>query len=340
MAIGFALVFIYCGCDWRPEPSFVDWAHCLPDSPAARSMVWLSEHLTIFSNAGEGLVRQIKHNMKGHHGVYLLGTNYPRAVWYYFPLALCIKLTMPLLLVLPALAFWRRRGFINWAMLSAAALLVFSFNCRVQIGIRLVLPLVVMLIVGVAASLVRAASASKTGWPRRFVAIGVVAGVAWTAVASAWIWPNGLCYVNEFWGGPQRGYLCLSDSNYDWGQGVRELAQWRRDKGLERLDVWYFGSDPAVNRPPLRHLPLHTLPLARPEDVPAFARSRYIAVGTTLLFGTGDCGPTCRQATEFFRHREPIARTSTFLIYDLFPARADRPVTVAEKTVSHSRNRP
>ncbi|HVC92269.1 MAG TPA: hypothetical protein VND64_01200, partial [Pirellulales bacterium] len=340
MAIGFALVFIYCGCDWRPEPSFVAWAHKLPDSPAARSMVWFSEHLTIFSNAGEGLVRQIKHNMKGHHGAYLLGTNYPRAVWYYFPLALCVKLTIPLLLALPALAIWRRRGFVNWAMLSAAALLVFSFNCRVQIGIRLVLPLVVLLIVGVAAALVRAASEAGTGWPRRIVAIGVVAGVGWTAVSSVRVWPNGLCFINEFWGGPQSGHLCLSDSNYDWGQGVRELAQWQRDEGLEQLDVWYFGTDPAVNRPPLRHLPLHTLPLARPDDVAAFAQARYIAVGTTLLFGTGDCGPTCRQASEFFRRREPCARTTTFLIYDLAPSSADGPVTVAEKTARDSGSRP
>jgi len=340
MAIGFVLVFMYCGCDWRPEPSFVAWAHKLPDSPVARSMVWLSEHLTIFSNAGEGLVRQIKHNMKGHHGAYLLGTNYPRAVWYYFPLALCIKLTIPLLMVIPAMAFWRRNGLVNWAMLSAGALLVFSVTCRVQIGIRLVLPLVVMLIIGVAAALVRAASESGTGWQRRVVAIGVVAGVTWTAVSSSQAWPNGLCYINEFWGGSERGYLCLSDSNYDWGQGVRELAQWRRDRGLEQLDVWYFGTDPAINWPPLRNVPLHTLPLARADDVPAFIQGRYVAVGTSLLFGTGDCGPACPQATEFFRHRKPFARTTTFLIYDLSPSSTDGPVTVAEKTAPRSRNRP
>ena len=53
-------------------------------------MVWLSEHLRIFPNAGEGLAYQIKHNVRGH-GVYLFGDWEPRAVWYYFPAALAIK---------------------------------------------------------------------------------------------------------------------------------------------------------------------------------------------------------------------------------------------------------
>ncbi|HEV3023006.1 MAG TPA: hypothetical protein VGX76_11075, partial [Pirellulales bacterium] len=323
-----------------PEPSFVSWAHKLPDSPGAAAMIWLSEHLTIFSNAGEGLVRQIKHNMRGHHGAYLLGTTYPRAVWYYFPLALCIKLSAPLLALPPIVAFWRRNVLVNWALVSAAALLLFSLTCRVQIGIRLVLPLVVLLVIGVSAAMVVAVREAGAGWPRRIVTAGVVASVAWTAVSAERVWPNGLCFVNEFWGGPAHGYLCLSDSNYDWGQGVRELAEWSRAKGLERLDVWYFGTDPAMSRPPLHNLPLHTLPLACAEDVPAFTHGRYIAVGTTLLYGTADCGPACGKAIEFFRALAPVDRTTTFLVYDLGPTVGRAGARTTEKTAANPRSRP
>jgi hypothetical protein len=339
MALGLVLVFLFCGCDGRPEPSFVAWAHQLPASRGADAMVWLSEHLTVFSNAGEGLIRQIKHNMRGHHGAYLLGTTYPRAVWYYFPLAMCIKLSAPLVAAPVIVAFWRRRALANWALVSAAGLLLFSFTCRVQIGIRLVLPLVVLLVVGMAAAVVVALGEMRAGRRRQIVAAIVVASVAWTVVSAQQVWPNGLCYVNEFWGGPARGYLCLSDSNFDWGQGVRELARWPRAKRLEQLDVWYFGTDPAVDRTPLRHVPLHTLPLTRPGDVPAFVQGRYVAVGTTLLYGTADCGPACANAIEFFRSLAPVDRTTTFLIYDLAAYQVAAGTSATKATAANLRSR-
>ena len=59
-------------------------------------MVWLSDHLCIFAIAGEGLVRQIKHNLHGH-STYLLGQGDARSFWYYFPVLLTIKLTLPVL---------------------------------------------------------------------------------------------------------------------------------------------------------------------------------------------------------------------------------------------------
>lgn len=315
-ALGFAVAFIYCGSDWRAEPSFVAWAQSLPAGAGRDVMLWISEHLRIFSNAGEGLVRQVKHNMRGHHGAYLLGQTFDRPVWYYFPLALTIKLSLPLLVAAAAAAVRYPRRLLNWAGLAALALLAFSLNCRVQIGIRLVLPLIVLLIMALAAALVVAARQAATV-RRRLLAGGAVAAVAWTALASCRAWPEGLCYVNELWGGAADGYWCLSDSNYDWGQGVKELSRWRQDQRLDRLDVWYFGTDPAANLPPLRMLPLHLLPLSRPEDVPLFAQSRYLAVGTTLLYGTPVSAPAHQRAVEFFRGRQPVARTATFLIYDL-----------------------
>ena len=80
---GIVLTFIYCGSDWQPQRSFVAWAQSLPDGLAHDSMVLLSENLRIFPNAGSGLVRQVTHNVRGH-GVYILGREDMRAVWYYF----------------------------------------------------------------------------------------------------------------------------------------------------------------------------------------------------------------------------------------------------------------
>ncbi|HET6880118.1 MAG TPA: glycosyltransferase family 39 protein, partial [Pirellulales bacterium] len=346
--IGMAVTFVYCGCDWRAEPSFVAWAHSLPEGQTHDVMVWMSERLTIFSNAGEGLVRQVKHNMRGHHGSYLLGHVYDQSLWYYFPVALTIKLVLPLLIAPlallfdfivkrlfasrlgqanlrtpadhagggPALARASLSHPTNWALVAALVLFAFSLNCRVQIGIRLVLPLVAFLVVGLAGSLAIAIRRSRQDVRPVWMAFATAA-VLWTGFSAWRVWPEGLCYANELWGGPADGYLCLSDSNYDWGQGLKELAVWREQHGLKHLDVWYFGADPAVNAEPFRQLPLHLLPIGQPFPLPMWIQGRYLAVSTTLLYGTSTEMPTHRAAVEFLRTREPVARTSTFLIYDV-----------------------
>lgn len=323
--IGLLVMLVYCGTDGRPEPSFVAWAHKLPDGAWGQSMVWISEHLTIFSNGLEGLVRQIKHNVRGHHGAFLLGTTHARSVWYYFPLALAIKLTAPALGLPWLLAGISRKSLFNWPCLVAAALLLFSVTCRVQIGIRLVLPLVVVLLVGLSAAWVQTVTLASGAWRRRLLAGGGAAAVAWTAWSAAHVWPHGLSYTNELWGGTSQGYLCLSDSNYDWGQGVKELEQWRRRQGLPELDVWYFGSDPAVGEGPLRMVKLHVLPLAGPTDVTRFVPGRYLAASTTMVYGTStrDAVVAHGRAADFLRHQTPVARTTTFLIYDLAPTKEE-----------------
>ncbi len=314
IAYGMVLVFVYCGSDWRQEPSFVAWAHGLPDGRVGRNMIWLAENLRIFTNAGQGLVKQIQHNFRGH-GAFLLGEVTRRAFWYYFPIALTIKLSMPLLLMPLVLATLHPRVLANWALLAATALLALSLTYRVQIGIRLVLPLVTLAAVGLAAAVTQACREDASGWKRRTLAAMAGAGVAWTTVAAVAVWPHGLCYTNELWGGTERGYRLLSDSNCDWGQGLKDLARWQRDQGTSLVDVWYFGTDPSLKSLPLREVPLHALPVKRPDDVIARVRGQYLAVSTTLLYGVFST-EAHRQAVAFLRTRRSVARTMTFLIYD------------------------
>jgi hypothetical protein len=296
-------------------------------------MVWIAEHLRLFSNAGEGLVRQIKHNVRGH-GTYLLGRVADRSIWYYFPVALTIKLCVPVLLLPMVLAVTRPRSLVNWACLAALGLLAFSVTCRVQIGIRLVLPLVALALVGLAAAVIRSVAAVQErgirlqSFGRALAyapALFALAAVLWGSVAAVRVWPNGLCYTNELWGGTRQGYLALSDSNYDWGQGLKELARWQQQRGRPPLAVWYFGTDPVLQKLPVKELRFHTLPIASPDDVRERVRGRYVAVSTTLLYGS--LGTVVRsgppqearafaQTMAFLHEYQPVSRTSTFLIYD------------------------
>jgi hypothetical protein len=317
LAIGSALVFVYCGCDWMPEPSFVAWAQHLPaGSLSGRTMLWIAEHLRIFSNAGEAIVRQIRHNMRGvgPDCTYLMG-RLGRAFWYYYPVALSIKLSLGLLILLVTIVLVSPRALRNWPIAAAIPLFILSLLSRLQIGLRLMFPLVAFLIIGTSVAATIAARAAN-GHRRvsNLIRAEAIAAILWAAVAAITVWPNGICYTNEAWGGTPMGYLYLSDSNYDWGQGLPELSRWIRRNGAGEINVWYFGLDPAITAPPFIQQRIE----AAGTDVSVESlRGRYLAVGTTMLYGRIYSHSSSQSVIgEFLRRCRSSSRTTTFLIYD------------------------
>ena len=307
-------VFWYCGSDWLPSPSFVSWSKQLPDGPLRSGMVWFAEHLRIFSNAGMALVRQFRHNIQGH-GVFLLGQIARRAIWYYFPVALSIKSPLPLLLLPLLLAAVCRGALRNWANLAAFALLGFSLVCRVQTGVRLVLPLIPLALIGLSAALVVAREQVRWDLLRPGLTAACVLSGGWLFWASAYVWPNGLCYTNELWGGTVNGYRCLSDSNYDWGQGLKELACWQQEHQATDLHVVYYGTDTSLWKLPVRPLIVGNLRL-NSDGLPLSARGRLLAVGTSILYGSvSENFEDLHTLAQTVRQLTPLDRTTTFLIY-------------------------
>jgi hypothetical protein len=312
--LGLIAVFCYCGSDWTASPSFVQWAHELPEGPARSGLVWFAEHLCIFSNAGMALVRQFRHNVQGH-GVFLLDQVERRAIWYYFPLAVSIKSPLPLLAVPLLLAGICRRALWNWAFLAALALLGFSLVCRVQTGIRLMLPLISLAVVGMAAALVSARTHLAPTRMRSLLTASWVLSGAWLLGASLTVWPEGLCYTNELWGGTPNGYRCLSDSNYDWGQGLKELAAWQEEHQVRDLHVLYYGTDPALKQLPMKPLTVRDLQLG-PDHLPISVQGGTLAVGTTIVYGSVSKEfPNLHILARSLRRLTPVDRTATFLIY-------------------------
>jgi hypothetical protein len=321
VGLGLVAVFIYCGSDWCVSPSFVAWAHSLPEGAPRTVMGWCADHCRIFSNAGMALVRQVRHNVQGH-GVFLAGQVARRAIWYYFPAALSIKATAPMLLLPVVLAVASRRALGNWACRVALALLVFSLVCRVQIGIRLMLPLLALACIGLAGALARGWQDLPGGGRKKLlVGAGVMAAV-WMGWGAWYVWPHGLCFTNEFWGGTALGYRRLSDSNYDWGQGLKELAEWQRRHRADNLDVLYYGMDPAVDRLPMRRLPYDDLNPEPGGEVPPQMLGRRVAVSTTVLYGSFSEAPQFKALVSWLRPFRPVDRTATFLIYHFPPAQA------------------
>lgn len=316
VALGLGFTFVVCGCDWKAEPSFIAWAESLPDGPLARGLVWTAHHATVFSNAGVAIVRQIKHNMQGH-GAYLLGTTSPRALWYFFPVALTIKLALPLLLLPLLLTALSPRSLRNAALALAAVLLLFSLNCRVQIGVRLVMPLIAFLAVGVGVALGDALTRLEAGWQRRTLFGAATVGVGWMAVAVALVWPNGLCYVNELWGGTRHAPEYVSGSDYDWGQGVRDLDRWRERHHAE-VALLYYGTDPLARSDHFTYLHADHLPAK--EQLRATVGDRDLAVSMCLLYGPRLKHDRLNAVLDHLRTQRPAERTTFFVIYRFGPS--------------------
>jgi len=309
--LGFAWVFLYCGSDWRTEPGFIRMANGLPEGLWRTIMLFVAENLKIFPNAGQGIFYQIAHNFRGH-GVFVMGNWFPRAVWYYFPVALTMKLTLPVMLLLAGLLITRPRSFAHPLGLIVAILFLFTFNCRVQIGIRLILPFVSFLMIGLAVAFVRAWPEHRPRWSFH---AGVTALAAIMMVPMMLAWPHGLCWFNRLWGGPDEGYRYLSDSNYDWGQGLDDLTRWREEHGQPRMKMWYYGSDPRARQHETNVFFAH-INLKSAEEFNQIVKGHYVAVGTTIMHSNPTPSPSGEIALSVLKTKKPIARTMTFFIYD------------------------
>lgn len=321
---GFLLTLIYCGSDWKPEGSFSKWAYSLnPDRIGVTTVRWLADNVAIFHNAGTALVRQIMHNLQGH-GVYYLGDVDTRSFRTYFPVLLTNKLPIPILLSPLLLLLFKRRALNQPVLWIALILFLFSFNTKVQIGIRMMFPLVVFLIVGICVAWVDVLSSLADSISRKLAAVTVGCGLVWLLTSLITIWPHGLNYANEFWGGPQRIHRFFSDSNLDWGQGLPELTKWSQEAKVKNLSLWYFGTDPMRDE-----LPFHTFSID-PNDCADLREKlerlpgKYLAVSTTLVCGSylhpNNKKAYCIEAVEMaelLRKHKPIARTTTFFVYDV-----------------------
>lgn len=181
--------------------------------------------------------------------------------------------------------------------------------------------LAVILIAAAWASEVQRAGASKSGPQRNSRALRGVLGaiVAWAALQAMLVWPHAMPHVNALWGGSTDGYRLVTMSNYDWGQGIPQLAQWREQNAQRQLIVWYFGNDHHVHN---FNAQVWTEE-RRFSSEAAFLRrvqGHYVAVGTTILYGAqgeANCNEhRCNPGVAVLRRLQPVDRTATFLIYD------------------------
>lgn len=69
--------------------------------------------------------------------------------------------------------------------------------------------------------------------------------IGWYLLENIKIFPYYLAYFNQVIGGPSQGYKYVVDSNLDWGQDLKRLAQWIEKNNIPKIEMDYFGwADP------------------------------------------------------------------------------------------------
>lgn len=181
---------------------------------------------------------------------YLFGQLKLGGWWYYFLAAFAAKATVPVLMLIPIALVSLKTGFIDrWGeiiLISGIALYVIINSIGAsQIGFRYLLPMFPLLFIWTS-RVVTPLAASRAG-------IGAIAVLLlWQAWAAIHAFPNYIPYFNELAGGPARGPAVLDDSNVDWGQGVKQAAEYVRAHHLENVNMYTFSP---FDNPPYYGLP-------------------------------------------------------------------------------------
>jgi 4-amino-4-deoxy-L-arabinose transferase-like glycosyltransferase len=221
-------------------------------TPASvRAILWFDRHRLLPQPFSAGLIGVYREMLR--HTNYLLGeVRIGRGWWYYFPLAMLLKLPLATLVVFAlatvvlisrrvSLSTKQRRGLLAIAA-ATVVYLVFAMMQSINHGVRHMLP--VYALFAVAAGLLVARSRDR--WPKPTVIVTSILALGLLAESLA-SYPNYLAFFNLAVGGSRGGLHLLGDSNLDWGQDLPLLAEWqRRHPDVRIYNACYGTADPAA----------------------------------------------------------------------------------------------
>jgi 4-amino-4-deoxy-L-arabinose transferase-like glycosyltransferase len=250
-----------------------------------------------------GVSAALRHTGRGHTA-YLFGEVSQAGWWYYSPVALAVKTPLAFLALLSfgsCLAWKRRaRGVYTAPAAFALGVLLPSMAGNVNIGVRHVLPVYIGFAIIGGLGLLRLLEWAET---RKWASWTAATLLGWIAVSGAVHHPSYLAYFNALAGDePEK---VLVDSDLDWGQDTKRLANRLRELGANEV------SFVAMDVPPGKLEVWPGLPVVRPI-APFTPLARWTAVGPTawkLMRFNGGTQPL------WFERLKPRERVGALLLY-------------------------
>ncbi|TSC52353.1 MAG: hypothetical protein LiPW39_596 [Parcubacteria group bacterium LiPW_39] len=244
--------------------------------PLADFIYWLAGVPILRALAQYGLgLAMVLQRATGGNTVYFLGQISNLGSRLYFPTVYLIKETLTLhiltsiALVLAIIGFFKSKIYrfgnllefltshiAEFLMLCFIALYWFSsISSILNIGVRHILPtfsFIFLLVAALSAGWLEkhlfcylAFFQQKQPLAKKIIPLGILAVfsilIGWQMISVISVFPSFLAYFNELAGGPAGGYRYVTDSNLDWGQDLKRLAQWTQKYNIGQIYVDYFG---------------------------------------------------------------------------------------------------
>jgi len=262
-----------------------------------------------------GVYWQLHHSQEGHPAG-LLGMFSQRGWWYYFPVAFALKSTLPFLLVSLASLGWaahrviyKREHRILFLIVPFVVYTFFVMMSPIDIGVRYYLPAYAFLFISSGALLDNLLRKQLPGRTRLALTSIVFLMLAWMAVEVLRAYPNYMPYMNQL-ASARPHWWYLSDSNVEWGDDVKDLAQYLHGRGETRVRALLLGGYVTLGFYGVEYLDA----LSPVEPAPP----RYLALGASFLNGSTVPGHEI--------NGEPATETERVNTFDEFRRRAPEAV--------------
>lgn len=182
---------------------------------------------------------------------FILGHFFSGGVWYYFIIAFLVKEPLSLIILLfSGIFYWifrkRKLEFHDWVLIIPVSVyLLASLASKLNIGIRHLLPIYPFIFIFIGYFVSELYEKYKNASKQKFLIFNFIILIlfVWYLFANISIYPYYMTYFNELAGGPKNGVKLLSDSNIDWGQDMKRLANWLKEQNItEPIKMEYFWS--------------------------------------------------------------------------------------------------
>ena len=183
-------------------------------------------------------------HVTGEHPAFAFGQISSEGWWWYYPATLAIKVAIPIyVFILLMLIYWRKLRHLDWfteiyLWIIPAVLMVMGMIGHIDIGIRYMLPIFPFIFISSSRLAVlidfRDIFRKKIDCGTSLVTLFISVLLLWYIISSITTFPHYLSYFNETIGSYQNGYKYLTDSNVDWGQDAKRLAEWVKNSELSK----------------------------------------------------------------------------------------------------------
>ncbi len=264
------------------EPADVRWVQTMSAPTFDR---WMT-----FFNVGSKVVptyflfgqyNVLLHNRDGHP-TSLLGQYNRNGWWYYFPVAFAIKTSLPFLILSVAAlgwalwATWKRDWRFLWLIVPFALYAAFSMSSRINIGIRHFLPAYPFLFI---AGGVLVDRLLRVRYAQRLIVAVLVLTFGWMGVEMLRAYPDYIPYMNQL-ASAHPHWWYLSDSNVEWGDDARALAEYLHARGETDVRGAVSGGWGTLGLFDIRYHEIF------PKPGRVIPDTRYVAIGAGFLNGS------------------------------------------------------